>query len=877
MLAKRKRILSWLLAVAMTLSMLPAAALAEGEEAPEAGTCTCTTQCTEGTVNAECPVCGAEGADLEACEGAAEEDEPEDPSTDAVCKIGDKSYASLDEAIGEAEDGATIELLTDAETEGFNLNKDLTVAAAEGVKKPTITFTRYGIALWGVSLTLENCNVEMEGIGSTPYTAEWNWMTICASKNASLSLDNVTMTMDGTDAGNAHAIYFCSNNKLNLKNGTTLIIQNYQQDALEWDGGNGGYNVNIEDSTFVSDHNRSGFTGTFYATITDSIVDVINSTGNGSNGSNFIIENSEVNFKDNGAHGLSAGTLTIDHSEVTATGNGGNGIHTSSTLTIQNSAVVTIKNNDCSISSKWTIPGALHVGNGDSRIDAASEVTIENNSGSGILLKAGTLTVEAGAKLTIKNNTAEKLGLGGGINNRGTLILPPDIELYNNHASTAGDDIYNTENATITFGKVGDGWMLDGDKDKLDCDGESHAIDGWYDDSEDNRWEAHKVPYHFEEFTGFTTDGTATLSGVYALKAAHARMVTLKFDPNAGSDPTSNIPDDQTGIKYNTAGTEPTGEAPYRYDNSDDWNWEFTGWYTTPECTDKFDFDTLLTEDTTVYAGWEKKEVVKVGSLTISKTVEEGAPTDNDKEFTFALTIPNVTVTAEQVDTTGGGTFDANADGTYTVKLSSGESISINELPNDARYTVTEVLAKGDYYKTVIDSYSEDLRTQTVEEERRTVSAIASGAIKAGWARYVHFTNTPVEPDAPGLGVNKELTEVNGRTYRGGRVDTGDTLTYTITVTNTGNTMLDRVNVTDTLPSGLRLSSGESSWSISGLAAGESRTFTLDAAVRASAEGDLLTNRVTAAAGEITATASDSVRVDEDDDDTPTPPPPPPG
>lgn len=61
------------------------------------------------------------------------------------------------------------------------------------------------------------------------------------------------------------------------------MIRNYPQDALEWDGGDGGYNVNITDSKFISDKNRSGFTGTFYATIKHSDVQVINSRGNGSN------------------------------------------------------------------------------------------------------------------------------------------------------------------------------------------------------------------------------------------------------------------------------------------------------------------------------------------------------------------------------------------------------------------------------------------------------------------------------------------------------------------------------------------------------------------------------------------------------------------
>lgn len=86
--------------------------------------------------------------------------------------------------------------------------------------------------------------------------------------------------------------------------------------------------MNITNSTFISDNNRSGFTGAFYVTIDQSNVDVIDSSGNGSNGSHFDIKNgSEVNFTQNGSHGLSAGQLTIDNSTVNAIGNGGNGIH----------------------------------------------------------------------------------------------------------------------------------------------------------------------------------------------------------------------------------------------------------------------------------------------------------------------------------------------------------------------------------------------------------------------------------------------------------------------------------------------------------------------------------------------------------------------
>ena len=468
-----KKILAMLMAVAMAFSLLPVTALAE-------------------------------------------ENKP-------VAKVGDVTYTSLDDAVEAAKntDDAIIDVLADCTIAGLNLSKNLTIQGAEGLEsKPTITFNKEGIALWGKALTFKNCNVVMNGIGSTPYTAEWNWMTVSASKNASLSLDGATMTMDGTGtAKNVHAIYFGTNNELNLSKGSELKIENYNQDALEWDGGDGGYNVNIEDSTYTSDNNRSGFTGTFCARIDNSTVNVINSRGNGSNGSHFDIKNrSNVKFNDNGSHGLSAGNLTIDNSNVTANGNGANGIHTIGTLNICNNSNVEIKNNKCSISSQWTKPGAFYMGGTESKIED-STLVIQDNLGSGIYQKNknGTLTIADNATVSIMKNKAEKLGFGGGIYVNGTANISKNVELYNNHAQNAGDDIYNT--GTITFGDVGEGWVLD------DCD---HAINGWYDDGSGysdgtySRWAAHTYPSYISQFSEFDKEtGLATLDYEVALKAAH--------------------------------------------------------------------------------------------------------------------------------------------------------------------------------------------------------------------------------------------------------------------------------------------------------------------------------------------------------------------
>ena len=472
-----KRVIACLAALTLALSLLPVTALADE---PEVQTSNTTVEVSGGESGASqsegTTTGGTEETGSTEGEGTGSGDESQE--TACVAQIGDTKYDTLDEAVADAADRATITLLADCETKGLNLDKNLTIAGSTE-KTFTVTFKDKGIALWGKALTFKDCAVRMTGIGSTPYTAEWNWMAICASEGASLTLENATMTMDGTNAGDAHAIYFCSNNQLNLMN-SSLTIRNYAQDALEWNGGDGGYNVNFIKSTFVSDHNRSGFTGRFVATFDNSKVDVINSTGNGSNGSHFDIKNgSVVRFNDNGSHGLSAGWLTIDNSTVEALRNGANGVHTGSTLTIRNNAVVTIRENRCAISSKWSIPGALYVTGGQgSTIDATSTVTITDNLGSGILLKSGDLTVAEGAKLTITNNKAEKLEQGGGVNVRGNLVLPEGTVLYNNHAAKAGDDIYvektDAYTGTITFGSVGSNWTLNSDPD---C---GHRIDGWY-------------------------------------------------------------------------------------------------------------------------------------------------------------------------------------------------------------------------------------------------------------------------------------------------------------------------------------------------------------------------------------------------------------
>ena len=73
----KKRLLSILLMCCMVLTLLPTTAFAE-ESTETPPVCSCETACTAESRNAECPVCGAEGADPENCKCAQPEEEMSD-------------------------------------------------------------------------------------------------------------------------------------------------------------------------------------------------------------------------------------------------------------------------------------------------------------------------------------------------------------------------------------------------------------------------------------------------------------------------------------------------------------------------------------------------------------------------------------------------------------------------------------------------------------------------------------------------------------------------------------------------------------------------------------------------------------------------------
>lgn len=544
-----------------------------------------------------------------------------------VAEFDGHKYETFDEALDDAKktDGATIKLLADAKTAGLELRKDLTIDGNGHV----LNFTDKGIALWGKALTFKNINVTMSGIGSTPYTSEWNWMSVSAGKDASLTLDDATLTMDGTGAGNVHAIYFSGNNKLNLKNGSNLTIKNYAEDALEWNAGGGGYNVDIEGgSTFTSDHCRSGFAGTFVVTVDKSKVNVVNSTGNGSNGSHFNIKNgSTVDFSGNGGHGLSAGNLTIDNSTVTASNNALNGIIFTGKGEFK-SANVQISGTKGT--SYWNAGMRLKKANAKLDVDAASTVSITGNKVTGLFLDSGAQAAFAeGSGLTITRNDASQENcstkkdtaqMGGGVVVRSdaSLTLPASAVIDNNNAALAGDDLYVEKGGAISFGATHNNVLSD-------FEGCGHAIDGWYVDAKDSRWSAHG-----EAKLKAAQPGTyEAKEAPVAFKAAHG-LVSVSYQYVGEAPEKAKLPDADEGLEVGSAYAAKEQKAVD--------GWTFDGWYTDEGCTVLWNDGDSLTGSMTLYGKWTKKPVqpsekpkTEIAKKTKSTKSTKSLPSTGDK------------------------------------------------------------------------------------------------------------------------------------------------------------------------------------------------------------------------------------------------------
>ncbi len=493
-----KRLLSWVMAAAMVISMLPISAMASGT------------------------------------------------TTGPVAKIGETTYTSLDEAVEKAEEGSTIELLQDCElTKGFNKTLTFTGDGKISINKQ-LTSNGEGWMCFGLYdpsrvLTFDGPGVEVEW--TSDGSAPWLMLSLSGTLNVTNGA-KLTYNFDSRTTGTRNAIYMNAGSTINVTNGSTLQILGVGT------GGNAGQGIQLDTagtatvnvtggSTFTIDGTNRGYVNSPTIYVNGSTFAVQNCTSNGSNGGTFTAIDSQITYENNNGHGLSAGNVTIQNSTLNCNNNAYYGLTYSGNMTMDSTSVINANGNGYGYTG-----GGLRA-YGTSTVDAGAKINILNNKRNG-MENYGTFNVAEGATVTVTGNNEPSTN-GGGIYNGGTLVLPTDttimnnyaeqtgggicnagtvtipngVELYNNHAGNAGDDIFNRDGATINNLPdidINTGWALDGAEDELDCNGESHMIDGWYDDAEGARWEAHAVDpseNHIEKYEG------TTINGLKALKAAH--------------------------------------------------------------------------------------------------------------------------------------------------------------------------------------------------------------------------------------------------------------------------------------------------------------------------------------------------------------------
>ena len=165
--------------------------------------------------------------------------------------------------------------------------------------------------------------------------------------------------------------------------------------------------------------------------------------------------------------------------------------------------------------------------------------------------------------------------------------------------------------------------------------------------------------------------------------------------------------------------------------------------------------------------------------------------------------------------------------------------------PGEYVYTVAE---SGKVENVTNDSKSKRSFTFTVTEDSKGKLSVTPDTNDAAWT----FTNVYKEPK-PGIKVKKTVTSkpANGSYYK-----KGETVEYKIVVTNTGNSELTDVVVTDEL-------TGDE-WTLDTLAIGASETFTTKHKVT---DADVTAGQVL---NKVTATGKDPYgnKVTDDDDVT---------
>lgn len=417
------------------------------------------------------------------------------PQATAVAKIGDKEYTSLDEVIEDAKEGATIELLSDARIDnGFNKSLTITgngtITTDKQLKSNGEQWMCFGLYDPSRVLTLDGEGVKW--VWTSDGSAPWLMLSLSGKLNVKNGAE-LTFQFDSRTTGARNAIDMNADSEINVTNGGKLQIlgvgtaantgQGIQLDAA------GKAKINVTgNSTFLIDGTNRGYVNSPTIYVENSQFSVINCTSNGSNGGQFTAIDSEINYLNNNGHGLSTGDVVFKNSVVNCNQNAYYGLTYSGNLTMDRTSKLYANGNG------YGYTGGGIRGYGISLVEKGAFVEVLENQHNG-LENYGTFTFENGVELTIAGNderTTNGGGIfnggsmilpenavitdnhafltGGGICNAGSIVIPKTVEIYNNIAGNAGDDIYSRANTTLQLESLSKGALLN----------DGHEVTNWF-------------------------------------------------------------------------------------------------------------------------------------------------------------------------------------------------------------------------------------------------------------------------------------------------------------------------------------------------------------------------------------------------------------
>ena len=520
----------------------------------------------------------------ESADDSSGESAPTPPPTPAeepfVAKIGTQTYKTLEEAISVAKNGDTIEVGQDITIEEGGLafvEKDALTIKGVGDSKPTITMKDLGMSLSKTKVTFENIKIVEESVTNNPADSGG---TANLVSNSNFTLKNASLELNGPgDKTGGSGMYLYQESNLYVTDGSTVIVSGYSgerasgifADNSEYDNmPNRNIQVTGNSSITITDCDWHGMTvNPIDILIDDNSKIDISQCGNASYGGGLgcyygsvtISNHSKLITDDNNGSGwgVFANGLKVDAtSSLSACNNKGCGAALASKSKIESGATVTLNENEKDGLRVYTGSNYWY---GDVTIEEGANFTACENKDNGIeILPEGILDMQDG---TVTHNHSGTYG-GGLYNRGGTAKIGGKAVIYNNHADTAGDDIYSETEPSVSLSQVNNGWMLDDCKEKYQ---KEHPIVGWYYDGKEKRWNGDGVDddYYADEYTV----GKEAVSEALTLKAAHGQFcnvtykVTGDVPSDAGAEPAAAKV--KKGGSYTVAPAQTTSQSRYTF------------------------------------------------------------------------------------------------------------------------------------------------------------------------------------------------------------------------------------------------------------------------------------------------------------------------